>query len=297
MRFVRFLLPLALASAAFGLVAPAASQEGTAPAGTKPAATKPAGTTPAGNEMGWTGVLTEEEFKALHQLKEGQAPPRRGTMVTVGGERAYLSLPQDRKPPMPAVILVHEWWGLNDNVMHFADRLAAEGYAALAVDLYGGQVAKDADTAMKLVKAVDPDRAFRTLDAAFAFLLEAPTVKATRRATMGWCFGGAWSLQYALVQPKLDAAVIYYGRLVTDPAKLKPLRAPVLGIFGNKDEGIPPASVDAFEAALREAGKAFEIRRYDAPHGFGNPSNPAYDERNAAAAWKEVAAFLEKHLT
>ncbi len=127
-------------------------------------------------------------------------------------------------------------------------------------------------------------------------LVLTPTVKARRRAVMGWCFGGGWSLQLGLREPDLNAVIMYYGRLVTDPAQLASLQAPLLGVFGNKDKSIPPEQVNEFEKALKQAGKTFEIYRYDAPHAFANPSNPQYDEKSAADAWKHVQAFLARYL-
>lgn len=242
--------------------------------------------------MTWTGVLNEEEFKKLHDLKPEAAPPARGVMVEVGGQQHYLSLPADAKPPLPAVIVIHEWWGLNGHIKHWADRLAADGYAALAVDLYGGKVATTRDEAMAAMQSVDEAAAERTLLAAHAFLKSEPRVLASKRASLGWCFGGAWSLRLALAAPDLDGAVIYYGRLVTEAERLKAIRAPILGVFGTRDRGIPPDSVDAFEAGLKAAGRTARILRYDADHAFANPSNPKYDEKNAADAWAHVLAFL-----
>ena len=120
-------------------------------------------------------------------------------------------------------------------------------------------------------------------------------VKATRRACIGWCFGGGWSLQLALHEPKLDAAVIYYGRLVDDVEQLRGIRAPVLGIFGDKDRGIPPTAVDAFAKAMEQAGRDCRIVSYDADHAFANPSGANYDQANATKAWTEVrTSFMMK---
>jgi carboxymethylenebutenolidase len=246
--------------------------------------------------MGITGAVSEEQFKAMHELKQGSAPKLYGQMIEIGGSRAFLSLPDGVRPPVPAVVVIHEWWGLNEHIMHWTDRLAALGYAAVAVDLYGGKVATTPDEAMATMKAVDNARALETLLAAHRFLQTDPRIRAERRASIGWCFGGAWSLQYALNAPDLSAAVIYYGRLVSDPAKLSAIRAPLLGIFGNLDEGIPPAAVNEFEAGLKTAGVKHTIVRYEAQHGFANPSGARYDEKSAAAAWEQVKGFLELHL-
>jgi carboxymethylenebutenolidase len=249
-----------------------------------------------GPGMGLTGMLSEEEFKALHTLRKGPTPPGRGQKIEVGGAKGYLSLPPGGKPPFPALVVIHEWWGLNDNILHWTDRLAADGYAALAVDLYGGKVATTPDEAMKAMKSVDEKQAVATLLAAHRFLAADPRIAARRRGSIGWCFGGGYSLQLALRAPDLDAAVIYYGRLVTDVDKLKNIHAALLGIFGNRDKGIPPSAVDAFQTSLQKAGVQHEIHRYDADHAFANPSGGRYDEKSASAAWEKVRAFLSARL-
>ncbi|MCK6459958.1 MAG: dienelactone hydrolase family protein [Planctomycetes bacterium] len=262
---------------------PADTQE--SPAGKRE---KPAGPGP-------TGGLTEEEFKALHDLTDKEPPAPRGKMVDLDGARAYLSLPKG-EPPFPAVIVIHEWWGLTGHIQHWADRLAADGFAALAVDLYGGKVADNRDDAMRYMKGVDAANAQATLKRAHAFLKEDARVKAARRGCMGWCFGGAWTLKHAMATPDLDAAIMYYGQPVLDPAELKAIRAPLLGIFGNRDKSIPPEKVDAFGKALAEAGVKHRILSYDADHAFANPSGGRYDETAAAAAWAEARAFLSERL-
>lgn len=256
--------------------------------------TQPTDTTPG--ELPITGMVSEEEFKRMHELRGDEAPAPKGTMIDLAGGRAYLSLPENARTPLPAVVVIHEWWGLNDHIKHWTDRLAADGYAALAVDLYGGKVATNSDEAMALVKSVDEPKARATLAAAHAFLKDDPRVAAKKRGVIGWCFGGGWSLQHALAEPDLDAAVIYYGRLVTDPEPLKAIHAQLLGVFGDRDHGIPPAAVDEFVAALKQAGKTIELHHYDAEHAFANPSNPKYDTKAAADAWSHVRAFFQRTL-
>jgi carboxymethylenebutenolidase len=180
--------------------------------------------------------------------------------------------------------------------MHWADRFAAEGYAALAIDLYDGTVAKTSDEAMAAMKKVDDARAKEVMLAGLAFLKDDPRVQAKKRASIGWCFGGGKSLQLALAAPDLDAAVMYYGHPETDPKVLEKLRAPLLGIFGTQDKSIPPETVKTFEEALTTARRPHTIHSYDAPHAFANPSNPRYDETNANLAWAEVRKFLAVHL-
>jgi len=293
---------LAAACGAAPAAAPAASpvEQAATPAAlsaTPSAAPAAAEGAPApGSSTVHTGLLSEEAFKALHELRTDKAPPARGAIIDLAGNRAYLSLPKDAKPPIPAVIVIHEWWGLNDNIMHWTDRLADDGYAALAVDLYGGKVGKTPDEAMALMKSTDDAKSLANLHTAHSFLMTDPRIMAKRTGSIGWCFGGAWSLQTALAEPELDAAVMYYGRPVTDPAKLKAIKAPLLGVFGNLDKSIPPDVVNTFDKALKDAGVPHDIYRYEADHAFANPSNPHYDTKSAADAWEHVRAFLAKKL-
>lgn len=246
--------------------------------------------------QGMTGGLSEAEFKALHELKSDAPPKLDGQDITVDGTKAYLSLPNAKKTSGIGIIVIHEWWGLNDNIRHWTDRLAKDGYAALAVDLYGGVVAKTPDEAMAAMKAVDDKKALATLLAAHDFLEKDERILATKTGSIGWCFGGAWSLRLAMNEPDLDAAVIYYGHLVTNPDELKNIKAEILGNFGNRDKAITPDDVNAFDAALGKANVKHSIFRFDADHAFGNPSNPRYDQKSAAEAWAHVHEFFGKTL-
>lgn len=230
----------------------------------------------------------------MHELTGDAAPPPHGETIDLAGGKAYLSLPEGEKPATgwPGVVVIHEWWGLNDHIRHYADRLAGEGFAALAVDLYDGKVATTPDEAMELVKSVDEARAREVLAAAHAFLGDDARVSARKRGAIGWCFGGGWSLQHAIATPDLDAAVIYYGRLVDDPSQLAKIRADVLAIFGTQDQSIPMEAVDRFEAAMKEAGRSIIVHRYDANHAFANPSSPRYEQTAAADAWEQTRKFF-----
>jgi carboxymethylenebutenolidase len=218
----------------------------------------------------------------------------------VGGQpvHGYLTHPQGAKPGLPGIIVIHEWWGLNDNIRRMADRLAGEGYTALAVDLYGGQSADTPEKAQALMGAVlkNPAPAEENLEQAYSFL--ETQQKAPRIGVIGWCFGGGWSLQTALLFPeKVDATVIYYGHLVDDKAKLAALKMPILGFFGGKDQSIPVATVQAFEKTLKDLGKSVEIHIYDdASHAFANPSGGSYNPKAAEDSWKRTTAFFKTHL-
>jgi carboxymethylenebutenolidase len=198
----------------------------------------------------------------------------------------------------PALIVVHEYWGLNDWVKEQASKLADEGYEALAIDLYRGKVATTPDEAHELIRGVPDDRAKRDLHAAFEFLQSQPTVKKNRIGAIGWCMGGGYALDVALQEPTLAANVINYGHLATDPDALKKINAPILGLFGGQDRGITPDDVHKFEAAMKQLGKKVEIKIYDdAGHAFENPNNKeGYRAADAADAWKRTVNFLAETL-
>lgn len=220
--------------------------------------------------------------------------------ATVDGQPVigYLAKPEDAAGGLPGIIAIHEWWGLNDNIKATAQRLAGEGYTVLAVDLYGGQFAEAPEQARSLMQAVmqNPEPANSNLKQAYDYLVNqqmAPTV-----GSIGWCFGGGWSLQTGLLLPnQLDAVVIYYGRLVTDPADLEPLQMPILGLFGATDQAIPVEQVNAFEAALDSLDKPAEIYVYEnAGHAFANPSGNRYEPEAAEDAWEKTTTFFREHL-
>jgi carboxymethylenebutenolidase len=198
------------------------------------------------------------------------------------------------KGPFPALIVIHEWWGLNDWVKDQASKLADQGYVALAVDLYRGKVATTPDMAHEIMRGVPEDRAKRDLHAAFEFLASQPNVKKDRIGSIGWCMGGGYSLDVALQEPTLAATVVNYGHLATDTDALKKINAPILGLFGGQDHGIPPADVRKFGSTLDQLGKKIDIQIYDdAGHAFENPNNKeGYRAADAADAWKRTVDFL-----
>jgi carboxymethylenebutenolidase len=198
------------------------------------------------------------------------------------------------KGPFPAIVVIHEWWGLNDWVKEQAAKLADQGYVALAVDLYRSKVATTPDMAHELMRGLAEDRAGRDLRAAVAFLRAQSNVKKDRVGSIGWCMGGGYSLQTALLEPELAATVINYRHLATEPENLQKIHAPILGIFGGQDRGIPAEDVKKFEAALQAMGKKVEIVIYpDAGHAFENPNNKTgYRADDAADAWQRTVKFL-----
>ena len=219
---------------------------------------------------------------------------------TSGGEQASgLLVTPEGKGPFPATIVIQEWWGLNDWVKDQARALAKEGYVALAVDLYRGKVATKQEDAHQLMMGTPPDQALRDLRAGFAYLQSRPEVKKDRVGAIGWCMGGRYTLQLATVEPKLAAAVAYYGAPPTEPAAIAAIQAPVLGSFGAEDKGPTPEQARAFEAAMKKAGKAVDVKVYDgAGHAFANVNNPwgGYRKEAAEDAWARTIAFLATHL-
>jgi carboxymethylenebutenolidase len=204
----------------------------------------------------------------------------------------------DGKGPFPGILVIHEWWGLNDWVKDQASKLSDLGYVALAVDLYRGKVATTADEAHEIMRGVPDDRAARDLHAAFEFLKSQPNVKRDRIASIGWCMGGGYSFNVALQEPTLTADVINYGHLATEPESLKKINASILGIFGGQDRGIPVEDVRKFEQTMKHLGKKVEIVIYpNAGHAFENPNNKAgYRPDDAADAWKRTVKFLAEML-
>jgi carboxymethylenebutenolidase len=200
----------------------------------------------------------------------------------------------DGKGPFPGIVVIHEWWGLNDWVKEQAGKLADQGYVALAIDLYRGKVATTPEEAHEIMRGVPEDRAKRDLHAAVEFLKAQSNVKLDRIASIGWCMGGGYSLDVALQEPTLTAAVINYGHLASDPESIKSIHASILGLFGGQDRGIPADDVRKFEQALKRQGNKVEIMIYaDAGHGFENPNNKdGYRPDDAADAWKRTVSFL-----
>jgi carboxymethylenebutenolidase len=196
--------------------------------------------------------------------------------------------------PFPALIVIHEWWGLNEWVKDQASKLADEGYVTLAIDLYRGKVATTPDLAHELMRAVPDDRSDRDLRAAFDYLKAQPDVKKDKIGAIGWCMGGGYAMDMALLEPGLAADVINYGSLADDPADLKKIHAPILGLFGGQDRGITPTDVHKFEAQMKSLGKSVDVHIYpEAGHAFENPNNTVgYRKDDAADAWSRTVAFL-----
>ena len=202
---------------------------------------------------------------------------------------------------LPAVVMIHENKGLNDHIKNMANLLARNGYVVLAVDLFKGEVTTDRNRSSELTQYIrdNPDIATANLQSAVKYLASLPNVNAEKIASLGWCFGGAQSLQLALNSQDhpLAATVIYYGRLITDNATLAKIKWPVLGIFGDQDSSIPVDTVKAFESALNSNNIPNEIYIFKGVgHAFANPSGDNYAPTETKDAWDKTLSFLDKHL-
>jgi carboxymethylenebutenolidase len=213
-----------------------------------------------------------------------------------GGSRpAFIARPAGG--PHPAVIVVHEWWGLDDHIRDVARRFAAEGYVALAPDLYQGQLADDATTAAILMNGLAKDDAIKDLQASIEYLKAQPFVRGDRLGVTGFCMGGSFALLLACRSPELRAAVPFYGEVPSDET-LAHLACPVIYFYGAEDFWITPLDVGRLAAVLEARPDAGEVRTYQAtPHAFFNDTRKdVYREKEARDAWKRTLEFLDRHL-
>jgi carboxymethylenebutenolidase len=198
----------------------------------------------------------------------------------------------------PAIIAIHEWWGLNDWVKEQANKFAELGYVTLAVDLYRGKSTTDPMAAHELMRGLPQDRGIRDLKAAYSYLSSRPDVEPAKIGVVGWCMGGGYSILLAQNEPKLAACAVNYGALPTEPQDIAKIHAPVLGNFGADDIGIPPKAVHAFADAMKTDGKTVDVKIYDgAGHAFENPNNKTgYRPEAAKEAWNRMVAFFKANL-
>jgi carboxymethylenebutenolidase len=235
---------------------------------------------------------SQEQIKNVDSLKQGQYEVVSDPVNYFEDTNGFYAKPSV-EGSYPGVILIHEWWGLNDNIKDMAELLASDGYIVLAVDLYEGKVAQNQDEARQLTSSLNQTRAVENMKAAVEYLREQG---ASKVGSLGWCFGGGQSLQLAL-NDGIDATIIYYGRLVDDEDQLSKITWPVLGIFGDKDTSILVDSVNAFDAALDKLNIENEIYIYpNVGHAFANPSGMNYAPEETKDAWEKTLAFLERHL-
>jgi carboxymethylenebutenolidase len=203
---------------------------------------------------------------------------------------------------LTAVVMIHEWWGLNKNIKDMANLLAKQGFVVLAADLYKGQVANTTQRAMELVQEVRNNQSSSTnnLQSAVKYLSSLPEVDGSKIVSLGWCFGGGQSLQLALNSKEhpLAATILYYGTpLVTDKASLSNIKWPLLGIFGNKDQSISLNEINQFRTSLNQSGVTNEVLVYDGVgHAFANPSGDNYAPKETEDAWEKTLSFLKKYV-
>lgn len=240
---------------------------------------------------------SDEKFNEAHETPKPIEFTGSGEMITFetkDGSPGTAYAIVDDLSSNKALFVIHEWWGLNDHIKKEAEKLYSEleGVNVFALDLYDGKVADNPDDAGKMMGAVKEERLNAIINGALAYVGEEAKV-----GTIGWCFGGGWSLKSAILAGEQAAGcVIYYGMPVMEPAKLAPLQADVLGLFAKKDEWITPKVVNDFETVMKAVGKNVEIKQFDADHAFANPSGERYKEAAAQEANAMALNFLKERL-
>lgn len=252
-------------------------------------------------------ILIERGW-GIHVLPDRDGSDNNSDMFAMGGEFAvntetvvyfenytgYLAVP-DAEGSFPGIVMIHEWWGLNDNIKDMAEELASHGYVVLAVNLFGKEAATTADQARQLVSAYDQQAGIANLNSAVDYLEANYGVE--KVGSIGWCFGGGQSLNLALNNPNMDATVIYYGSITSNKERLASIKWPVLGIFAGLDQGIPVESVKEFEKSLDELGIPNEVYIYpNVNHAFANPSGDRYAPEETKDAWQKTITFLNETL-
>ena len=216
------------------------------------------------------------------------------TLKTTDGKDANAFMVAAEKPTENYLFVIHEWWGLNDYIKQESEKIQNElgNVNVIALDLYDGRVATNADDASSYMSETKDERIQTIIKAAIAFAGSKAKIQ-----SIGWCFGGGWSLQTSIMAGKQGVGcVMYYGMPETQNEKIKSLNAPVLGLFASKDAWINAKLVKQFEKDMKANGKTLTVKTFEADHAFANPSNPHFDKVAAAAAHKLAIAFLKAHL-
>jgi carboxymethylenebutenolidase len=208
----------------------------------------------------------------------------------------YLATPESGRGP--GVIVLQEWWGLVPHIRDVAERFAREGFVALAPDLYHGQSTTSPDEAGKLMMALNIEQTEKDLRGAIQYLLRHEAVEGNRVGSVGFCMGGVLSLFAASKNQQVGACVVFYGIHPKVQPPLENLRAPLLGIYAERDGSVPPEAVRELEAKLKALGKSVEMHIYaGADHAFFNDTRPeVYDPEASADAWRRTIEFLRRHL-
>jgi carboxymethylenebutenolidase len=209
------------------------------------------------------------------------------------GKQANAYFIAAKKKSNKYLIVIQEWWGLNENIKMEADKYYTDlgDVNVIAVDMYDGKVAATPDSAMKLMRGADMGRMTAIMQGAIKYAGSKASIY-----SVGWCFGGMWSLQTAILAgPQAKGSVMYYGRPESNMEKLKSIQCDIIGFFGNLDQSPSPTMVNDFEKNMKEAGKNLSVNRYQAGHGFANPSNPSYNAAAKEDAYAKAIAFLKAH--
>jgi carboxymethylenebutenolidase len=248
--------------------------------------------------VSFTSFGGQKEFKDAHQVPaDFVLKDAKGKMITFDtkdGKPANAYFVASPKKSEKYILVFHEWWGLNDFIKREADELQSKlgNVNILAIDLYDGNVATNRDDAAKYMQAAKPERDMDIISGAIKFV-----GKDAQVGTIGWCFGGGWSLQASIMLGKQGkACVMYYGIIKNTPETFKDLNAPVLGIFAEKDGWVTPAVVSNLEKNIKEAGKKITVKSFNADHAFANPSNTSFDEKATKEAKSLTLEFFEEHL-
>lgn len=259
---------------------------------------QPASASPTPAPTGDAEVATEalQQDDAPRAVVSDQLPYAEVEEELVYG---YFVFPSDMIESLPAVIMIHGRWGLDDQVRAWADQLASEGYVVLAVDLFKGKTTRNPAEARDLMTAVveDPDMAEANIRSAVEFV--GNTTAPPRTGILGWGFGGTWAANTAMqLGDGVDATVVFYGQVTSDEDKLRTMSAPLLGLFGAKDRVVSAESVQALEEALQRIRSDYEMQVYsDAKGGFANPSSNNYNAAAADDAWSRMLEFMKRHLS
>ncbi len=235
-------------------------------------------------------MLHEEPLPFTYEDKKGKMV----SFKTPDGQKGTGYEIRNKKKTNNYIFVIQEWWGLNDYIKQESDNLSTEldNINVIALDLYDGKVADNRDSAMKYMSGVNNQRLESIIKGAITY-----AGKDAKIYTIGWCFGGMWSLQASILAGKQGAGcVMYYGRPETNIEKLKQLNADVIGFFGNQDRSPSPEMVNQFEKDMKAAGKNLVTYRYEANHGFGNPSNPSFNKEATEDANKKTIAFFKQRI-
>ncbi len=208
----------------------------------------------------------------------------------------YLAQPDDDQAH-PGVIVIQEWWGLDEHIRDVARRVAGEGFVALAPDLYHGEFATEPDEARKLVMNMNRDQAMKDLSGAVAHLHAMADVKPKRFGCIGFCIGGSLTLALAVASPDVAAVAPFYAGMQPPPEQLARIQGEIVAAFGGDDAGIPMDNVQKFEKALADGGRMAQVKVYaGAPHSFFNDTRPSYRADAAQDAWENALALFRRTL-